>query len=612
MPISPENPAEGTNIDQTSVNQEWIDSVLLPALNSKGNQAKTGAQSTRDFSQYGLQNAEEVDEFLHTEAGEELLEEIEEAQALEAEQRTQAQKAQAETTFIHRAMAALFLYTASQAAHANHKKTDLVNEQVEAQLHKKHETPSSDASEGEKRKHSQEAMAQQASEIMQQYQEVVKDLHEQKLSAEIKGIELELQKDKLTAEGANIETKYSQYEKSLKTLENEDGSPKELTTTQIKAEIESLTGDMEQKLVEIDSKITNNQDAEASALLQEFNASNLKLASLKDQLAVQEGKKYYTNEAGEKVDSAKDATSIMDAKENKQSKGKILEKDGKFYLLEKGQDWSSIAENKQAQEKAQQKYQVAKSESMVVKKVVSHNKGLETTDNAARLKENKSQINTNQTEQMNIRNQLLAVNAARSNLADFAKSQNLDMSLPSVSSSANLGSVKSIASSAHSTAVFKEQLNSIRNKGEGNISKDDFSELADNAPDSFKPAAANVSQQITRMLSRGNVPQTTMLSLLQSLERFGVDADKDGMTAIKDINEIKRDNAMDAPLERVSLKPTSSSTHDATSNKFKEASEKAEALREARKEQPKQDDHKDEHKVESTVKPKMTPSPFNN
>ncbi|NYQ97024.1 LidA, partial [Escherichia coli] len=136
-----------------------------------------------------------------------------------------------------------------------------------------------------------------------------------------------------------------------------------------------------------------------------------------DMLAVHRKEKSFFNEKGEEVTSLNDAHYVIGKDQQLFNLGgkfypihkeqKILEKDGKFYLLKQGEDWESIKDSPEKQKKAEHDFHKLQYETpMTVKKLVHHNKGLETTIHKERIEETKQQLEDNGKEKIEIANNI--------------------------------------------------------------------------------------------------------------------------------------------------------------------------------------------------------------
>ena len=178
----------------------------------------------------------------------------------------------------------------------------------------------------------------------------------------------------LEKESEKIMRRYDALENHLQDLDAHyeiwtQQSPAE-QMTEIERMLAEIGEKIEIKRQAIDQLIVENRDEEAFTLLEELNGLNAQDADLRDKLDLLKGEKRLFNSDGEEVSSLKDAEYILS---NKKTLAK--DNDGKFYLLEPGQN----LDNLRAEEKAQaaRHFEHALPDMTNLRKLVQGNRTLE-------------------------------------------------------------------------------------------------------------------------------------------------------------------------------------------------------------------------------------------
>lgn len=330
---------------------QWIESKMPPTASNES------MHSTIALSRFGLKTAEDVKKFLHSPAGEVLVgeigQEIEREEAIEEQLRFEERE---HRLLILRIKALLFLWFLEEKTDARDKINEIIlkiKELIKEKQHQEHIQESE--SKSHKTMHYELAI-KQYEDTLSELQDAIKE-----------GEYLEQRMLHLEKQRAQLDDKYSIFERILDEDAHED-----LTPPMILSKIEALTEEIEQHIDQIQALIESNQDDKAHGLRNKHNGLNLKVAHLRDMLATHEGTKYYANAAGEHVSSPRDADFILNLEQ------KIIQHDGKYYLLNNNQDWDSVKESPEALVEAQKHYEQSKQELMTIKKVVLHHKTLET------------------------------------------------------------------------------------------------------------------------------------------------------------------------------------------------------------------------------------------
>lgn len=464
-----------------------------------------------DLSRFGLRTSKDVIAFLHTPAGEETLNEISQEIAAEMvlEQKKMAEADQ--ESLAHLVRASVLLGLISKNAHATAKQKEFAQQALE---HLKHQSKSSVTHSASDR----EAREQFNRRVEGYYQQAEQMIAEQMASAAAEREMLTDRVQRLEEEGKDLGGKYDLYQKEVNDVE---ASSDNATPEEIEKEIAALTESMESQVDEINKLVEHNH--EARELLAKHNATNLKVAHLKDLLAVHQGEKCFTDEKGNVVSSAKDAHFILNKGEDGQPSQKIVQdKDGKMYLLKAGQDWDSVKDNKEALKEASQNYEHAKQELMTVKKVVQHHKVAEAALNKDQIAQTQDKLVQNTNEQRNLANQLSLVQAARAQLEqNHPNLEQAGVVLPSAS-------VSSTKSAAHSVGSSINQLRAAQVQLTDKEVLDIIEKLPVNARAKLEAELNNFpAQKLNAAVRSGTILPEQMRFLFQALERIGVDIQPD-------------------------------------------------------------------------------------
>jgi effector protein LidA len=540
---------------------QWVDSIISRLQDKEDPERKKDYRPTVNLSRFGLKTSEDVKTFLQSPAGEAVIREMGAKLALEKaivqEQQLQAQE---HRLLMSRLKAFLFMLYLSDKADAADRARDLIIKYNELSQEKAKHAATDSPKKDTKRN---EALA----ESIAKYEDAVRQAQENVAKGEV----LQKQRDELVKEGEHLQAKYNVYDASLEEFDKSDAARIKLTPDEIKVQANQLSPEMDEhaKMIhkaleggnardarglllkaqiaqlakQMDAQADNindlllaGKDDEARALLEQQNALNLKAANLHDLLAVNDKRKYYVNEQGEKTHNFHEAQFIL-------VRGQKIVKDGQgeIYLLQPNQDWESVKNDSAAKARALQDYKDLKPQLMCVKKVVAHNKGLETAMNQDQIAETDQLIKANRAEGLLIANMISQQQAARSSaqyeLDNPGPARNVSRPTPTAGNAA-----VPKPSQASATLFYREQIQEL--KLAQNITYEQLHSLADNLPRGPNQEAAK--EYLKQMPRTGNIPHLQMQSMLQNMERFGIDATKPAVTKIQ--NPLEKANTAPTPL----------------------------------------------------------------
>lgn len=517
----------------------------------------------------GLKTAKDVEAFIRSPAGKELITEIGTQLAIEQsikdEQQFQAREHEA---LKHRLQAAFFLWMAGKKAYSAHKRNDLIAEQ-NAQ-HIKEAKASKSANKAQADKSTFSSSDTQLLKALDDYTKALAQNMNKHTELKEQEKSLEQQLEKLDVQEHMIDFKYDVYHAALNdfdnVLEKFEQSPDTVTDAEIQTHIDMIKAKMDEQLDEIDELIKDNKDGDAEILMKMNTALNFQLASHFDMLAVRSGKKYYADEQGNLVKSFKDAHFVMDTHDDN-SQGAIQElshshsriyKDeyNNHYLLKPGQTWDSIKDNTAEKAQAHKDFNQRKHEFMVVKKVVTLTHGLEATAHKERVEDVKAQIKDNKAEQMLLLNQNTLIQSARASAENIQQNPHITTPVPRPTITSGAPTMPKPSQSS-ATKSYRDKIEEVRQLHQ--VTQQDLLALASQAPGPQKIAARNFLQsEFVNLPRNAPIPFTTMQSLLKNLERFGIDATKPGVTNLRSPLELQRDASV-APEENKHPSPLSTS-----------------------------------------------------
>lgn len=478
--------------------------------------------STVDLSRFGLKTSQDVIKYLNSAEGEQIIadlgEQITEKKASELEQL----EVNARQVLMQRLFALFMLASIAEKGHAKATKEEIQKE-IDKVLH---EIDDSSPSASKKQADLERAEAQYHQSLA-----AVKEMQDntQRLADA---------REQLKIETKDTADKYSVFDKNLNEVDalGEEISDDELNKqiADIKTEMDGLSKQiMDMAAAEGQSrKVKDGKSSELKDLMNASNGANLKLASLLDMQAVRKGEKYYADadgntkdEKGNPIDSFTKATLLMEG-DSKNPTQKVVREGNKLYLIEAGEDWNTIKDNPGMKEKASQNYDRA----MTVKKLVNHNKDIETVNLSTKESALKLQEQVNEQVKNDLRDAAKhtpALNAAFANTQALAK--------------------------ANKPAADKE-VHACCEK----LSPEDVLAYADKVNPQLKGELQMQfnNTNITAMSMRGVIPFQAMQAMLRNMERFGIDATKPGVTNILNdleqnqlTNEAKPQAAPEAKVE---------------------------------------------------------------
>ncbi|KTD22999.1 Dot/Icm system substrate protein LidA [Legionella lansingensis] len=357
----------------------------------------------RDIAKFGLQTTKQVIEFFHTKVGEALLETFREERIKEEEMREamflQAQEEQEE----------LAMLLSEMAAEKEEKEKELM-------LRGQDEPPPPPKAQEEPTKEKDKA-------------KIGRFDHEiDYLNSQLEDVKQEITK---------ATEKYENYDKNLKNVDDtisklESETKNGTREDKIKAiedEISKLEGTKEErdekaqaifKLIDDGLKLGGQEGeemvAQAKKELEELNAKNLQIGTLKDMLAVTKGDKIMYKSNGETTTSFQEADFVV-------PKDKQLVKEGEeFYLLNQGEKLSD--ENRTT---AKQDFDNAKGEMSSVKNLVSSNRSIEMGELDQKVKNLSDRITQLQTEKSQEDKRTTQTGPMMSSLSDTTNQSSNDL-----------------------------------------------------------------------------------------------------------------------------------------------------------------------------------------
>lgn len=320
-------------------------------------------------------------------------------------------------------------------------------------------------------------------------------------------------------------------------------------------------------------ELDKGNEKEARKILNEQNALNLQLASLKDIKSKLGNEKVFfdadLNSEGVTYDKALFALP-------KEQAPSLVKHDGKYYLLNKGEKWDDVKNDPAKLEEAQARFEKAKPEIMSVKNVVQHVKKQEVELNTTRKEETHSKIAVNKAEQLMVNNQITSMQAARVNaqlaltnapaltmhppqstLTPGSNNFGLDsVSIPTPTQSKgtspsmpSMPSPPQIHAAAFVQTVNNEQkpiswgsiFSNIKTIQDPQAKKETekffTDEFKKNLPEDKKNDLKNdknpnsLIEKFKRLLEKAPVPETTMNDYLKHMSQFGQDAYKNDVTS---------------------------------------------------------------------------------
>ncbi|RUR27980.1 hypothetical protein [Legionella qingyii] len=421
MSISKENLTEYLTSDEFALINKRLDAAIQSKIDSGAlgfsspeNQADPNP-STIDLSQFGLHNPEDIKIFLLSPAGETVTHEIGTELALERaiEEERQLQ-IQEEITMQERRRGFLFHWLLAEEAEAKKAQNELIEMQQEKML-----KPNQPTAQKKTTPETNDALK----DTLEHYDSSIRSFQKQQenLKAEEQALTHEL--SMLEDESIAIDEKHktynnvlNAYDKSAPTFENDP--------EMLDREISSLERQIDRMTQSVFDELDKGNEKEARKILNQQNALNLQLASLKDIKSKVGNEKVFfdaeLNSEGITYDKA------LFALPKDQAQG-LVKHDGKYFLLDKGENWEDVKNDSSKLENAQARFEKAKPEIMSVKNVVQHVKKQEVELNTTRQEETRSKIAVNKAEQLMVANQITLMQSARANAQQAALKAAIDV-----------------------------------------------------------------------------------------------------------------------------------------------------------------------------------------
>lgn len=466
------------------------------------------------LSRFGLKTSGAIDQFLASPAGKEVITEMTQEFANEKAREEQRQIArQDHELLIRRIKIVLFLWFLEKEAHASDKIKELINAQIEKKL-------------GQPKAHSSEHNALDEAKRQANLQAVLNDYTQKIVNAESARSSLKSDENKLLSDLAGLEqleiqriAKYALYSEHLTDEQfnaflTEDGI---IDTAAITKEHAQLQQQMEALYIQIDERITNDEDP--SELIQQQNALNLKFANLHDLLSVHKGTKYYTDAEGQPVKNLQHSSFILNKDE------KIVYEQGQYYLLKPSQSWEAVKEHPEAMQQAKAQFERSKTEIMTVKKVVSYNRGAEETAHNNTVENKQFALNVNNAEQRLIENQIRLLQSARSEVQAALAAPSLSLRptiTPSVTTHTQAQKSTAPRPSPQMVQVYKQELERLKLVQQ--VTQEDLLTLASKAPGVTNQT--NAQLYIKALFASGgtrigSLPPQFKEQLFKRMEEFG-------------------------------------------------------------------------------------------
>jgi effector protein LidA len=402
-------------IKRSTIEQFFAENEPIESQRKKEVAAKSPDWANQLLAQYGIKSANDVITFLKSPTGETVKKLINDQIVLLAKlQEMQDQNNQEKELQKQRFIAFMLLAAIYKEKVAEQQFIRDLEEQIENNL-AAHETktPATLLPAGDIVKE----MAQILSAYTMAARIITDDLEKKLLEAK----ELEDEMAELAAEGELIEQRYNildTYLQFLNTYHDElAGAATQNKITNIEMKIAEINGQINQKREQIDALIETGQDKEAAGLLHELYGLHVQEAGIREMLSVFKQEKSFYDVEGRKTFSYKDAEYILS---NQQ---KIVKHEGKYYLLNEGQDFDSMSPEEKS--KSQQRYEHAKPEISSIKREVVNNKTKEKTMHTEKMDSSIKRSDRMQEDILKLTNQINQVQAAQANFVNFMQGLNI-------------------------------------------------------------------------------------------------------------------------------------------------------------------------------------------
>ncbi|KTC65768.1 coiled coil protein [Legionella adelaidensis] len=502
-------------------------------------------------SRFGLKDSNDVLTFLKSPAGESTVSLIEHELALQAEQEEERQFELREAEARDRRIRAFLLMGLLYDKKAEAK--DLLS-RIQEQIDKFiHELDEDKAKENKKLidSYDRESLLNKQFEA---YHEASGAL-EAKLNAKLSEAEkLEKELAHWDKQNQAMNVKYNAYHDHLDTLHaelsefgdlsNETGLEK-INVRSIEDKILGLSKQLDADAAEI-SRLLESENEEdllaARELLNQSNARNLQLGTLKDMLDVVNKKSYLVKADGSTASNFAEAEFIL-------PKSKKIIKDGdQYYLVDASKDLKDIQADENLKNQAAKAFQQAKHDLMNVKSLVSKNYHLEKTDHN-QTKTNLSERSEKMQQEIDLlAKQLTAVQAARAQASEMIKQGSRANENPAPTLTPSPTTPKPTATPIKATATPAPNYQATTYKHLLLLMK--YGPSAESIERLSKGFAARPdmveAHRMANTLRPGvPIPFQVMQNLLRNIERFGVDATKPNVAG--NINPLDKKPSPTAP-----------------------------------------------------------------
>lgn len=425
MSISKENLTEYLASDEFARINERLDVAIQSQVDtgalsfSSPEDVADPNPSTIDLSQFGLHNPEDIKIFLLSPAGETVTHEIGAELALERATEEERQlQIQEQITMQERRRGLLFHLLLAEEAEAKKAQNELIEMQQEKILKSNQQTPQNKTTPKEN-----EALK----DTLDRYDSSIRSFQKQQanLKEEEKALTLEL--SMLEEESVAIDERHNTYNNVLNAYDR-SAPTFENNPEMLELEISSLERQIDRMTQSVFNELDKGNEKEARKILNQQNALNLQLASLKDIKSKVGNEKVFfdadLNSEGVTYDKA------LFALPKDQAQG-LVKHNGEYFLLDKGENWEDVKSDSSKLANAQARFEKTKPEIMSVKNVVQHVKKQEVELNTTRQEETRSKIAVNKAEQLMVENQITLLQSARANAQQAAFKSALDLPMQS-------------------------------------------------------------------------------------------------------------------------------------------------------------------------------------
>ncbi len=478
--------------------QDWLDSAVADKASLlKFTPPFNESSFTINIGRFGFKNPDDLKNFLRTPAGDtikgELSDRIAEEQAIEDQRQFELDQ---EAIRKSRLKALLFLWLIEKKGHAAEKLREFIEVQNEHFL-KEH---AKDAISSQKS--SPPSASEILADVLADYDKAFKEYNKvyDTLSQNDKQLKEEL--SHLIHQKEIINKKHSVYDESLASFDKASQDYDSLNREELRQKISDLEKDLFTQTDQILALLDQGKEDEARTLIHQQNALNLQIASLHDIKSRheedQEKQTIFLDDEGKITTSHKDSSFVF-PKQLAQTK-QLVKEHGQYYLIDLDKKLSDLNSGEKVQAKSD--FDGMSHEIMSVKKAVQHTRKLEMEFQDSRIEDTESKIGENQLQLKMIRTQMTLVQASRAN----AETLKLPKPTPPV------------------TDFFKKNQDIFKTPSLS--SQLLFTQIDKTQPKNAEEIKAFLKKSCTllglsQIPSMAPLPQTTMVSLLQHMARFG-------------------------------------------------------------------------------------------